>query len=288
MSYIENVLPDWRKRLQISRPRFWIYVFGPYIVGLLIGARHLEELRSWMVFVFGLFFLLPANLLIYGVNDIFDYETDRINPKKSGYEAPVAPHESRALVRFILLLCVPFAVCLLWTSARAIAAMMGFLFFSIFYSAPPIRAKTKPILDAAFNMLYIFPGIFAYCLLGGHNISIAPVLAASLWAMAMHAYSAVPDISSDKSVGLNTVATLLGFRRTLWACLIFYAASAWLSYQFLGLTSLALGAVYITMMLLSLRTRSEEQLLRVYKTFPLLNTLSGAALFFTILRLKFL
>ncbi|NCQ82272.1 hypothetical protein GW750_05760 [bacterium] len=32
-----------------------------------------------------------------------------------------------------------------------------FLFTSLFYSLPPIRAKAKPFLDGTFNILYILP-----------------------------------------------------------------------------------------------------------------------------------
>jgi hypothetical protein len=41
-------------------------------------------------------------------------------------------------------------------------SLLGFLFFGIFYSAPPIRAKEIPFLDSFFNILYVFPGIAAY------------------------------------------------------------------------------------------------------------------------------
>jgi 4-hydroxybenzoate polyprenyltransferase len=34
------------------------------------------------VLLFGLYFLIPANIRIYGINDIYDYETDKLNPKK--------------------------------------------------------------------------------------------------------------------------------------------------------------------------------------------------------------
>ena len=35
--------------------------------------------------------LLRRNLLIYGVNDIYDYETDKLNEKKNTYETLVTP-----------------------------------------------------------------------------------------------------------------------------------------------------------------------------------------------------
>lgn len=275
------------KLLRISRPRFWIYTFGPYIVGLLIGARNLEQLNDWRVIVFGLFFLFPANLFIYGVNDIFDYETDSKNRKKTDYEVLVRPDEQQLLSRWILQLTLPFAALLLFLPQRAMWAFAGFVFFSLFYSAPPIRAKARPILDSAFNILYAFPAFFAYYLLGGQNFVLTYVLAAWLWTMAMHAYSAVPDISADREAGLQTIATHFGLGDTLALCLVCYTQSMALSFPALGWLSVLLGAVYIIMMLLSLCAGREDDILRIYVVFPFLNMAAGAALFIYILKTKF-
>ena len=64
-------MPDIRFLLKVSRPRFWIYIFGPYIVGLIAGVENKTELLSLLYLLFGIYFLYPANLLIYGVNDIY-------------------------------------------------------------------------------------------------------------------------------------------------------------------------------------------------------------------------
>src|SRR4028118_1807522 len=253
------------KLFQLSRPRFWIYVFGPYLVGLAAGAEQLEDFRRWPVLFFGLYFLFPANILIYGVNDIFDYETDKNNSKKIEYETLVTPRQRPGLWRVIALTNLPFLLVLAQIDWQAGAAMLAFLFFSIFYSVPPIRAKIRPIMDSAFNILYIFPGVFGYLVIGDTHLSGVLIVAAWCWAMAMHAYSAVPDITADRSSGISTVATLLGFRGTLLFCLMLYGASAILAFPTLNAVAVLLGVVYTGLMLYSLRTRSETELLRIYK-----------------------
>ena len=275
------------KLFQLSRSRFWIYVFGPYIVGLVAGARQLQDLRTWPVLFFGLFFLLPANLLIYGVNDIFDYETDKDNAKKIEYETLVTPDERPALWRAILITNAPFLLLLPYMSTHAVAALLAFLGFSVFYSSPPIRAKTIPIIDSAFNVLYIFPGVLSYLLVGGERVSLVLFVAAWCWAMAMHAYSAVPDITSDRINGLNTVATFLGFYGTLVFCAALYASAATLSFHALGRLSAALGIVYLILIRLSLGAHDEAGVLRIYKWFPLVNTLAGFVMFWWIVLSKF-
>ncbi|MBK9154073.1 MAG: UbiA family prenyltransferase [Chloracidobacterium sp.] len=151
-------MPDWRFLLKVSRPRFWLYVLGPYLVGLAAGAASTDDLNRIEVLVFGLYFLLPANLLIYGINDIFDFETDRKNPKKTEYEMLVRPASHRKLLFWMIALNLPFAAASIYLAPQAIFSLAGFFFFSIFYSAPPIRAKQVPFLDSAFNVLYVFSG----------------------------------------------------------------------------------------------------------------------------------
>lgn len=66
------------------------------------------DLWQISVIVFGVYFLFSANLWIYGVNDIYDYETDKLNPKKSEYEALVHPREHPILRKNILIAQLPF------------------------------------------------------------------------------------------------------------------------------------------------------------------------------------
>ena len=90
-------MPDLKFLLKVSRPRFWFYIFGPYILGLLAGVATRGELSNGIYILLAIYFLYPANLLIYGVNDIFDYETDKLNPKKTDYESFVTPERRSGL-----------------------------------------------------------------------------------------------------------------------------------------------------------------------------------------------
>ena len=275
-------MPNVRFLIKVSRPRFWVYIFGPYLVGLAAGAGSPNDFLRYDVALFAIYFLFPANVLIYGINDIFDFETDRRNPKKSEYEMLVRPESHRALVREILLLNVPFIVAMAFLAPKALPSLAGFLFFSIFYSAPPIRAKAIPILDSAFNILYVFPGAFAYQMLTGSFIPWVLFAAAGLWTMAMHAYSAIPDIEADKEAGVSTIATLLGSTVTLLFCLAAYLASAALASSFLGYSTTIFAAVYAVMIVLSWFSSKEDGVFSIYKYFPLVNAFVGFALFWLI------
>lgn len=273
--------------LKVSRPRFWVYIFGPFLIGSISAISDKIELLNLKFWLFVPFFLVFANLLIYGVNDIFDYETDILNAKKQDYETLVTPERRRKLWIIIALTTLPFLILTVFQNLSAILAMIGFLFFSIFYSAPPIRAKTIPLIDSIFNILYIFPGIFAYFLLGGTNLPWEIVLAGTFWVMAMHAFSAVPDIEADTAAGFKTVATFLGGKGTLIFCAILYLLAGLLTFKYLGVFSLLASAAYLAMMLISLWNYSQQHVFAVYRYFPWLNTLIGFALFWFIAFSKF-
>ncbi len=280
-------MPDFRFLLKVSRPRFWIYIFGPYLIGLVAAVNYKQELLDWRVLVFGLFFTFPANLLIYGINDIFDYETDKLNPKKEGYEALVTPERRGRVITAILITNIPFFAVAATLGVQPIIAFASFLFYSIFYSAPPIRAKAWPFLDSLFNVLYIMPGIFAFAMLTGEQPPNAVFIAGGLWTAAMHAYSAIPDIESDRNAKLSTIATVLGTTGTHLFCLAAYIGSAVLAYQYLGKISVVIGLIYVGMMLVSLLGRDKDSVFQIYRRFPLVNAGVGFAIFWYLAISKF-
>ncbi len=260
--------------LRVSRPRFWMYLLGPFMVALAATSLR-PPVEVWLV---GLYLTLPANLLIYGVNDLYDAETDRLNPKKRNYEHLLRPSDRPGLVRAILALNLPFLVLVPFLPS-AWPWLLVFVLTGVGYSMPPLRAKSRPILDSVFNLLYVAPGFAVYATLSGQQPPFPVVVAALLWCMAMHAYSAVPDIAADGTAGVPTVATLLGARRTLTGCGVAYAAAALLAFGYVGWFALVGGLVYLAMITLSLRTDRPATLFLLYRCFPFLNTAVGAALF---------
>ncbi|CAN5481273.1 prenyltransferase [soil metagenome] len=273
--------------LKVSRPRFWFYTFGTFLVGLAGAAVFRSDLITAKSIIFGLYFLFPANLLIYGINDIFDFETDKLNQKKQEYEILVQPNQHKKLFFFILLFNLPFFAAAFAMAINTVPALAGFLFFSIFYSTPPIRAKTKPFLDSVFNILYVFPGIFAFQLLSDKKLPVIIIIAAGIWTFAMHAYSAIPDIEADRTAQIKTIATQLGTVKTLFLCLILYLFSAILVYQYFGFLSIILGLIYASMIFLSYYAEKKNNIFSVYKFFPIINVAVGFILFWYIAYAKF-
>ena len=271
-----------RKRLlSISRPRFWIYVLGPFLIGMIAAGdpRLWTASTALLMLLLFVFFTFPSNLLIYGVNDIFDYETDKLNPKKQDYEGLIVPHEQKKLWKIIALWNIPFLFLVLLLPGMAWIAFLVFVFTSLFYSATPIRAKAKPPLDIIFSStIYISPAVIAFFATGNQDISWLAILGGFLWASAMQTYSAVPDIKADTDGGVATLATVLGQKAALWFCFLAYAAAAYIGFLHIGVIALILGAFYLVLVAMTLRKPNKS--FEIYKKFPIVNTVLGMILFF--------
>lgn len=275
-----------RQILVLSRPRFWVYEFGTFVFGMLAAYVSWGQVITPLTLAFGLYFLIPANILIYGINDIYDYETDLLNEKKVKYEALLYPKNHPTVWRWILLTNVPFLVLLPLVSSRAIIAFLLFIFFATFYSAKPIRAKARPVIDSLFSAShYVVTGVFGYFLVGGEGVPWWGIAAGILWAVAMHAYSAIPDIKADKLAKLKTVAILIGGRATAYICAVLYIVAAGIAAWLIGsVIPLLYGLVYVALMFWSARLiHDNTRLLRVYSWFPWINLVGGAVISITLL-----
>ncbi|AOW79522.1 UbiA prenyltransferase [Halodesulfurarchaeum formicicum] len=257
----------------LSRPRFWLYLAGPVLVGAAYGASTLDALLSPTVGLLVGYFLLPANVYLYGVNDIFDRDTDQYNPKKGGREARY--RDQWPVTVAVLgsgLLLVPVAATLPRASWPALA---GWALLATAYSAPPLRFKARPLFDSLSNGLYILPGLATFTALAGSQPPLAAVFGGWLWAMAMHTFSAIPDIEPDRAADLRTTATWLGERGAVRYCGLLWTGAA-LSF---GLLDWRLGAVLAVypILLWGIR-RAGISIDRAYWWYPAVNTLVGGLL----------
>jgi len=262
-----------RRLLKRSRPRFWFYLAGPVLVGAAYGAPSLDALFDPVTVALFAYFLVPANVYLYGINDVFDTDTDAANPRKRGTELrwggdPLA----LAAVALSGLLGVSFFAIL---SRETWPWLAGFLVLATAYSAPPLRLKSRPFLDSLSNGLYVLPGVVAYVALAGHVPPIFAVLGGWAWTMAMHTFSAIPDIEPDRRAGIDTTATTLGEKRTL-----LYCGACWLASSVLfALVSPAFGALLFVYPLALVPIYADRIAVpRAYAYAPVLNTGIGMIL----------
>ena len=262
-----------RYLLVLSRPRFWLYLAGPVVVGVAVAASTVDELfLPVSVLLFG-YFLLPANVLLYGVNDMFDADVDTQNPKKDDKETrwqgdrPVLAAVIASGLLGVGLLAV--------TPPAAWPWLVGFLILAVQYSAPPFRFKTTPIVDSVSNGLYILPGIAAYVVVASGQPPALAVAGAWLWTMGMHTFSAIPDIEPDRTAGIRTTATLLGERRTYG-----YVAGCWIAaaVAFGSVDARLGGLLAVYPLFVGWVGGSTVDVERAYWWFPALNTAVGTCI----------
>ena len=216
-----------------SRPYSWVNTAFPFGAGyLMVTAGSIDA-----AFVLGsLFFLIPYNLVMYGVNDVFDYASDLRNPRKGGIEGGLADPAVAAVVhRRILTACfvvtIPLLVpLLLLGDAAAALTLLVVMFLVVAYSAPVLRFKERPVLDSFTSaMHFVGPLLYALVLadadLGARTIW--PVLVAFVaWGVASHAFGAVQDVRADREGGIASVATVLGAHPTVAGAAAAYLVSA--------------------------------------------------------------
>ena len=206
-----------------SRPISWLNTAYPFAAGYVIIAHHF----SWLLLIGTLYFLIPYNLMMYGVNDVFDYESDILNPRKGGIEgAKLAKSQHRNILIAVVITNVPFlAVLFSYGTTAAKLTLAAVVFMVLAYSLPKLRFKERPLLDSITSSChFVGPLVYALVLLGWHYSYWPYVIAFFCWGMASHAFGAVQDIIPDREGKLNSIGTVLGARITTWFALGLYAA----------------------------------------------------------------
>ena len=215
-----------RQLLLASRPVSWINTAYPFAAAYLLTARQVDA-----TFVDGtLFFLVPYNLAMYGINDVFDYESDLRNPRKGGAHGAVLDERMHRITLWAAgLACLPFIAYLIVVGSPASwLVLAGSLFFVVFYSAPPLRLKEVPFADSVTSSIHFFsPAVYALVLAGAvWSWQLAAViLAFALWGIASHAFGAVQDVAADRAAGISSIAPARGARWTVRFALACYAAA---------------------------------------------------------------
>lgn len=214
-----------KRLLAISRPISWPNTAYPFGAAYLVAGGSLDA-TFW---IGCLFFLIPYNLLMYGINDVFDYESDIQNPRKGGIEGA---KEQKSLHPLILttstLLCVPFVIYLLLNgSLAANIVLLVVLFFVVAYSAKGLRFKEIPILDSITSSIhFVGPMVYALVLIGFSPIYLPFIAAFFLWGAASHAFGAVQDIIPDRKGKIASIATVFGARPTVILVFMLYIAAS--------------------------------------------------------------
>jgi 4-hydroxybenzoate polyprenyltransferase len=198
-----------------SRPLSWVNTAFPFAAGYFMVAREVD-----LVFVIGtIYFLIPYNLAMYGINDVFDYESDLRNPRKGGVEGALLDRSMhRPTLWAALLTNVPFLVFLVWAGHPLSWLVLAVSVFAVIaYSAPGLRFKERPFVDSITSSThFVSPAVYGLVLAGAvFTPALWALLAAFfLWGLASHAFGAVQDVIADREADISSIATVIGARAT--------------------------------------------------------------------------
>ncbi len=199
-----------------SRPLSWINTAFPFAAAYFVTTREVD-----LLLVLGtLYFLVPYNLAMYGINDVFDYESDLRNPRKGGVEGGLlAPEQHRATLLAAAVTNIPFLAYLVAVGSPLSTLVLAISVFAVLaYSVKGLRFKERPFLDAITSSThFVSPAVFGLTIAGA---TFPPGLLALLtsfflWGIASHTFGAVQDIVADREAGISSIATVIGGRATV-------------------------------------------------------------------------
>ena len=224
-----------------SRPLSWINTAFPFAAAYVLTAASTPRGGAatpassfdfstvpWLVAIVGsVFFLVPYNLAMYGINDVFDYESDLRNPRKGGVEGALLDRGMhRPTLVASVVTTVPFLVFLVAVGGPLSALVLAVSMFAVVaYSAPRLRFKERPFVDSVTSSThFVSPAVFGLVLAGA---AFTPALwallgAFFLWGMASHAFGAVQDVLADREGGIASTATVIGARSTVRLSVVAY------------------------------------------------------------------
>ncbi len=217
-----KVLKKLKRLTLISRPLVWFPAIAVYLGGVLMG----DSSWTWAAWLGLAFVTFPMGIIVYGVNDIADRESDAQNPLKGGaMGAVVEKSETRVLSAVVIIMALSFLLAFTLTMHyQAALCVLVIVAFAYLYSVKPVRLKSRPFLDSISNgLLWVIP-IFAcgYGVNAMDNNFVLPAwhvtLTLLLCSIAIHSITALRDYDVDRKVGDKTGCVILGKNKTLGLC----------------------------------------------------------------------
>ncbi len=272
--------PNIKEVLATSRPFSWLNTAVPFFVGFVIsfGGINLACILATAYFTF--FY----NYLMYGVNDIFDYESDIKNPRKNSIEGGLVDKSKHKFMFYLIVFSnLPFVLYLLWSgNLQSNITLIAIIFFAFSYSAKPFRFKEVPILDSINSSLhFVLPLVFGVFYAGSTALPWPAVVAFFFWGAASQALGAIPDIKPDRAANINSIATKLGAKFTNSYSLLLYTLCCIIVAVFYypwGLLAAVILAVYPLNVLFFRKYKSDAkspEYQRAWKNFIWLNLIVG-------------
>ena len=199
--------------LKVSRPGLWFQTLWLYT----LPTSRLPILHS-PVFWLGLIYVtFPLNFLVYGWNDIVDFENDQHNPRKDSFlfGARGSKAQLAKLPLALVLSQLPFFLPFIWLRGWMMAAMLGgMMVANLLYNLPRVGWRGRPPLELVNQAGYLLLLPMSVLLNQTVAASWAAVGYLVLFCTHSHLMGEVMDVIPDALAGRNTTARVLGVKAT--------------------------------------------------------------------------
>jgi lycopene elongase/hydratase (dihydrobisanhydrobacterioruberin-forming) len=233
---------DLKRVILTSRPAMWAW---PALI-FLVGIGDFSNLSTLAVIELALF-TFPLNYYLYGVNDLYDSESDRLNPRKDGVQGIVPSDSEMSFLKKTTWIApaIFLLVALVTRNPEHIGFSVFFIFLCFAYSHRLIRLKEIPLIDSLTSaLIYCLPGIIAYSLHAPVSSFPLEALLILLPYMGIHSLTTLLDEDEDAKVGMTTIGVVFGRNGTAIFSLLAFAICA----AFLRDKLIIMSAALVTMM----------------------------------------
>lgn len=169
--------------------------------------------------------LLIIREVVFGVNDVYDYDSDTQNPRKNKLWADgtvLNQDDSRFVILaarvstvLVLLLALPASI----QSPQVLGCTLLIVIISWIYSSPPLRLKERPVLDSLSNGVGCWSLWACGYTASGHRFLVYPAGGNFSYGgfilfcgAAVHSLGAIIDAKADAFAKQRTIATVFGER----------------------------------------------------------------------------
>ncbi len=224
--------------LQASRPGLWLTAIAFYLLPL----SQRDVFHSVAFWLGVLYVSFPMGLLLYGWNDIVDYDADRHNPRKGTFlfGARGTPEQLRRLPLRIALVQAPFVVAFsLLAGAKMLLCFSGMTAAAALYNSPRFNFKARPPLEILNQAGYLFVFLLSSWMNHVPLLPWAAMLFGALFAMHSQVFGQVMDLEPDRAAGRRTTATVIGRVPAKLVMVVLLLLEAGLIVRFFGAKELA-------------------------------------------------
>ena len=188
-------------------------------LGFFLGMKVLSTKEYYVPFLIFIITTFCIMAFTFAINNFFDAESDKINPRRKSINAIASGRISRqiAMLLIIILALIPLVISIL-VRYEVFIFCAYLLFLGWAYSSPPLRTTDIPVLD----VMWHFTGFFSYIIWGG-LIAGGSIYYGSIeliiWLMAIsigifssigQVGNHISDYSADKETGTVTFAVWAG------------------------------------------------------------------------------